>query len=209
MNFPEQLLPNIERKIIDCDTSEYVLVRFVELKDGLELINELENIELKYIADPTKHISDYSTNLLGVFEINHIAISLTDLGKQKYNLYCLPNETVTTPEYEAEFYLNNERKYFSLKIGEIDNFTFPYEIDKVTYTGKCIVEHTPMKWNFWHFSIRWQNQDNIYLDSLNDKEIKKGWGRQLSSVARALLSQFAKLSIPDNYQIIPTACYVA
>ena len=176
------------------------------MREGLEVTNDLGNIELKYIADPTKHISDYSTNLLGVFEVNHIEIYLTSIGKEKYSLYCSPNETVSTPEYEIDFLRNSEKRFFTIRISLLNNQPIPYELDEVSLTGKCIVRHTPMKWNFWHFSIHWLNHEGIYLHTLNDKEIKKGWGRQLSSVARAYISELAELSVPE-YPTIPAVCY--
>ena len=209
MFYPTQLLPGINYKLIDCDISELPLIRFIELKDGLDIVDVITgNIQLKYIADPTKHIADYSMNLLGIFEIEHLPITLTNEGKNLYNHYCLPPFENDTPIFPTHFELKVGKKYFTLKVYEINNLLIPYEMDGKILSGKCLVEHTPMKWNFWHFSIRWQNADAAYLHHENDKQIKKGWGRQLSSAARATIVQFATSSPDPEYNLIAKGCYI-
>ena len=67
MIYPTQLLPGINYKLINCDISGLTLVRFIELKDGLDIVDlNTGNIQLKYIVDPTKHIVEYSMNLLSI-----------------------------------------------------------------------------------------------------------------------------------------------
>lgn len=207
MDFPTELLPKENYKTIDCDISKCILVRIVKIIEEFPLINpDTGNIQLKYIADPTKQIADYSTNLLGVFEMQHLDIALTENGKLKYNHYCNPNEIVDTPIFQTDFDNNKVEKYFTLLISELNNYEIPYENGNEKYKGVCSIEHTPMKWNFWHFSIRWKNVDKEYLHLQNENKLKRGWARQLSSAAKSLIVQFARLNEP-NYFVIPKNCY--
>lgn len=67
MIYPTQLLPGINYKLIDCDISGLPLIRFIDLKDGLDIVDlNTGNIQLKYIVDPTKYIAEYSMNLLSI-----------------------------------------------------------------------------------------------------------------------------------------------
>ena len=206
MIFPAELLPNITYKIIDCDISHSYLVRFIEIKEGLPLINnETGYIDLKYIADPTKHIADYSTNLLGIFKLKHLNITLTKEGKDAYNGYCKPDEEVDIPKYLVDFQIRQKIEYFTLLILDIADFSFEYN-SELKLEAKCIVKHTPARWNFWHFSIHWVNADGVFLHTLEEKELRKGWGKQLSAAAKAMLVQFVSLSEP-NYKPISKTCY--
>ena len=168
---------------------------------------ETGRLQLKYIADSTKHISDYSTNLLGIFELQHLNICLTSSEKKIYNDYCLPEETVDTPIFNEHFEVKNIENYFTLNVSELDNYEFPYEHNNETHKVTCSTEHTPMKWNFWYFSIRWLNSSNEYLHSQTESQQRRGWARQVSSAAKAIIAQFAKTTEP-NYFVIPKKCYL-
>ncbi|MEP7268219.1 MAG: hypothetical protein ABI844_11385 [Saprospiraceae bacterium] len=203
-----RLLPDKNRKIINCKLNSWKLIRYVKLKEGIPLVNpETKNIQLQYIADPTKHISDYSTNILGLFKINDLKISLTNDGKSIYNHYCEPDEFVSRPKYLKHFESRKEIVYFTIQISKINNYKFDFHLGSEIITAFCHVVHTPMKWNFWHFSLRW-SKDNEYLHELPEKELGKGWGRQLSSAARASLVHFAETEIGDTKSLIPEKYYL-
>jgi len=210
MNYPAQLLPNRHYKIIECDINHLHLVRHIELKGEDEIIDpDTGNVKLKYVADPTRHIADYSTNLLGIFELKHIAIYLTADGKKLYNTYCLPDAEVKPLIYNTDFQITNNRKYFTIKIADISNIPVPFVINGIEKKAKCLIEHTPMKWNFWHFSIRWINDNSEYLHDQNENLFdrpKQGWVRLLSTAARAMLVHYADTNEID-YQVISKSCY--
>lgn len=210
MKYPIQLLPKKNYKKIDCDFNHLHLVRHIEPKNDDEIIDpETGNIKLTYIADVTRHISDYSTSLLGIFELKHIAIFLTAQGKKLYNADWSPNSEINSPIFNTHFQLNNSRKYFTIKISNINNKPVLFMIDGIEKKASCFVEHTPMKWNFWHYSIRWINDNSEYLHEQNEKlfdKPKQGWVRVLSSAARSMLVHYASTNEVDH-QIIQKSCY--
>ena len=207
MNYPIELLPNEKYKIIDCKIDNLYLARTFKIIGDFPVINpDSGNIQIKYVADPTKHIADFSTNLLGIFEPRHLSISLNDEGKIEFNHYCSPEEKVDVPIFNKHFIVEADINYFSILISDIQNQKIPYYLGDDLVLGTCRIEHTPMKWNFWHFSIRWVNNNGDYLHNQKDNKFKSGWTKQLSSAAKALIVQYAKVNEP-NYFVIPARCY--
>jgi len=210
MNYPNQLLPQPQYKKINCSIDHLHLIRHIDPISGDEIIDsETGNIKLRYIADPTKHIADYSTSLLGKFKIEHIKIALTPEGKKFYNFYCFPNRRVKKLIYKTDFFLMHNRQYLTIKISNISENLISFETSSGLDNGRCVIEHTPMRWNFWHFSVRWKHNDSEYLHEQEEKNFSKptqGWVRVLSTTARAMLVHHAEIN-NDNYEIISKNCY--
>ncbi|GAB3414536.1 hypothetical protein [Niabella aquatica] len=62
--------------------------------------------------------------------------------------------------------------------------------------------HTPTKWNFWHFSIRWHITDkNAFLNDIDDLKEQKKIIKRLKSEARALIAKFASIEKPTYNQL--------
>ena len=70
--------------------------------------------------------------------------------------YCNPDDRVEIPLFEIEFTNDANRLFWCAKINQLNNVAFPYTRGKEPFT--CGVEHTPMKWNYWHFSLRWNTR---------------------------------------------------
>ena len=207
MIFPSEILPNKEYKIIDCSVDCCHLARTYKSIADLPIINPLTgSIQLKYVAEPTKHIADYSTNLMGIFELQHLLISLTTDGKNKFSQECAPDENVETPVFNEDFIVADDINYFSILVSDLDNVKVDYSFGDDKLIGICRIEHTPMRWNFWHFSIRWVNHNGDYLHQVKDNKLDSGWARRLCSAAKAIVVQYAKLTDPP-YFIIPKTCY--
>lgn len=198
MNYPINILPNYAYRLIDCDISHLTLIRYFKVIDNDDYIEkDTGKIKQIYIANPTQQISDCSTNLLSVFQIEDIYISLTTIGNSVYNQYCNPDEEVETPLFEHHFILDKHRKYFYINISNINNQLIPYELENETFYCKCFIVHTPMKWNFWHFSIRWKTHDDKWLHDFDNNKFKKGWVKRLSNLAKSFIANFAKIEIPE------------
>ncbi|MGP8215406.1 MAG: hypothetical protein ACLQQ4_07575 [Bacteroidia bacterium] len=66
-----------------------------------------------------------------------------------------------------------------------------YSFDnKSGFKGTCIVIHTPTKSNFWHFSLRWQNNNGEDVSSVNTHK------RAVLSAAK----NFIKICGKPNFQ---------
>ncbi len=211
MNYPTEILPNKDRKLISCDVQSYFLLRSTPTSVVADLIDEATgDLKQTSICSPAEHITDLSTSLLGVFTVAHNKIELTKEGKLKHGVYCAPDCIAEVPVYELDFYLDANKGFWTILIEKIFNesvsYTFgdrPGEI----FTAICSIVHTPALWNYWHFSIKWYLNDNgCYLDEIQDDKLKKKISKRLSGAARAMIAKFAKI-IEPNYQELTTECY--
>lgn len=204
MNYPIDILPHSNYKLIECDLSNLTLVRsFKSINDESDIDPGTGNINLKLVAHPTENIKDYSTSLLGIFELTHLKITLTSHGKEIYNYYCQPNEMVDPPIFQKHYSIDDERKFFCIKISEIINLVIPYTFMEQEMIAKCFICHSPMRWNYWHFSIRWLLENGEWLH----ESPKKGWTKKVASTSRAILVHFIDLNTP-NYYVIDRDQYV-
>lgn len=208
MNYPIKILPNADYKIITCDLSEHYLIRHTDTNNIDEIVdNETGFIKQDQVCSPKAQAQDLSTSLLGVFEIPFIKIELTPTGKEKYIDYCAPNAIVDTPIYNEDFTLNEQRHYWVLPIKHINNQNVNYENANKPFTARCVVCHTPAKWNFWHFSIRWfVISENCMWHDLPENEKKKNWAGRLAFEARVAIAKNGKIMEP-NYFELPAECY--
>lgn len=195
--YPRKLLPQPKYKSIECNLGKYHLVRHFNTNGMNDAIEDATNkIKNKYICHPSGNIKDLSTNLVGRFKLKHLKIELTEKGKKSFNVYCEPDFDVDLPVYDEDFVLNKDRDKWFLPINYIENTEVDYNIAGVPYKAKCIIVHTPMKWNFWHYSIKWILDEGNYWDKLNHKN-KKNWEVRLSFTARTHIKQLASMDIPE------------
>jgi len=170
MTYPEHLLPQSNYKIIS-STDELclcTLVRHTSSKDLYLLGTEM--IDPDKLQIQSNHLKDLSTNILGIFELNDIYISVTN--SSFFELWSLGDIT-EAPLINKDFILNNERGYFLFSINDIKNLKLPLIQN---YTIVFDVIHTPTKCNFWHFSIR-AFSDNIEISELpvSNKQKRMIW----------------------------------
>ncbi len=201
MEYPTGILPNSDYKYIDCDLTLHYLLRHSDLSLEEFYDTATRRIKLNAICHPKENIADLSTSLLGVFKIEHSRIRLTDKGKQKYNSYCEPDESIQVPlheDYEVALYSN----IWYVKIQSLQKIKVLYNRDEDEMVAECEIIHTPMKWNFWHFSIRWKTE-NIEL-SLGKNPRK--WEQRLCNAARNALSEIITINEPTIFEL-PIHCY--
>ena len=65
------------------------------------------------------------------------------------------------------------------------------------HTAICHVLHTPIKSNFWHFSLRWHDEKG---DLITDKKAK-GDRKRVLTAAKSLIQEFAQLESPSQIEI--------
>lgn len=209
MEYPTEILPQTNRKLISCDIHKHFLIRSTPTL--ADLVDETTgDIKQTTICSPTEQITDLSTSLLGVFTLFHNKIELTKESKEKYGAYCLPDSEVEIPIYKTDFYLNENKGFWTILIENIFNkdvkYTFGDKPD-VIFTAICSVIHTPARWNFWHFSLKWYlSEHNCYLDQIQDEKLRKKISKRLSGESRAMIAKFAKIVEPDYHQLLED-CY--
>lgn len=202
MNYPIRILPNINYKSISCDLSRHYLVRFTPHKDILDQGTGL--IKQEFVCNQREHAADLSVSLLGVFEIEHIKIELTEIGKSKYGTYCTPDETVEVPIFEQDFKRNDDRHFWAVLVENIMESKIDYTGSEDPFTAECVIEHSPMKWNFWHFSIRWKIEDGYWHEFPDGK--KRKVAKRIGHDVRATIAKFAQISEP-YYEELDKAHY--
>ena len=211
MNYPTEILPNNNRKLISCDIQSHFLIRSTPTSVVADLIDEVTgDIRQTTICSPAENIIDLSTSLLGVFTRGHNKIELTKESRKNLGTYCAPDVEVEVPIYEIDFYIDENKGFWTILIEKVFKEAVTYTFgDKPgeIFTAICSIVHTPTFWNYWHFSIKWYlNGYNCYLDEIQDDKLKKKISRRLSGEARAMLAKFAKIIEPD-YQELLADCY--
>ncbi len=214
MDYPLHILPNIHCKLIETDLSDFHLLRRFDYKDStLEIVNALDQVEDKFLFEPTAGFGDLSCSLLGIFTPNDFLIHLSPIGNELYSVYCDGNYDVSAPVYPDHFSFledNGIRRHWNLAIKDIKNEKLQIE---EANTGKkrvitCLVLHTPAKWNFWHLSIRWQFDDGeCYFEKRANKTITEGNMKRVAAVARALLKKNATITMPEKFNIVDETSY--
>jgi hypothetical protein len=189
-------------------------MRRFDYKDNtFEIVNALDQVEDKFLFEPTSGFGDLSCSLLGIFTPNDFLVNLTPAGNELYGIYCDDNYNITAPVHPDHFsFLDNDgiRRQWNLLIANIKDEKLVFE---ETTTGKnreitCLVLHTPARWNFWHLSIRWLFDDGeCYFEKKENKTISNGNMKRVSAAARALLKKNAKIPLPEEYNVINEEAY--
>lgn len=205
MDYPKKILPNPNYKLIDCDLSAHFVIRYTNTNDIDEIWDStLNRVKEESICQQRDHIHDLSMSLLGVFTPDNIFIDFTEEGSPKYMAYCNPDAAVETPIYGADFITNPNRHYWWVSISKLHNVKFAYTRSDEPYEATCYVRHTPMLWNFWHFSLRWDT-DLGSLENL-DVKTKSKVAKRIGQAARVLIAHYASIQ-PPAFQLLDQNCY--
>lgn len=208
--YPVTILPNKKYKTITADVNDYFLIRHALLNDNDTLLDTTTgHIKENYISSPKEYMQDLSTSLLGHFDPTFIEIELIKKGKELYNHYCNPDDSVKTPIKGIHYISNTSRTFWTIKIGDVNNHPVQFQNVNGTFTANCQVLHTPMKWNYWHFSIRWfLPANNTYWNELPDDQKKKApFKKWLAHESRVLIKTHAKDILP-NMELLPSNHYM-
>ena len=178
-----------------CIRDSHYLIRHTDTNVIEDLWDDEFNcIKYSAIAKHSLHAIDLSASLLGVYSGKHTNIKLTELGDKKYNYYCSPNEEIITPILDEDFTLNNDRCYWTALIRKLEGQPVDYIKGEDPLKAICYIIQTPMKWNYWHFSIRWLTDEGFIHDK--PAVLKRNWVKRLGHNSLVLISQIASLSEP-------------
>ena len=192
MLYPTEILPSHDHKCLETDVERF-LIRYTSSNNPDYIWDDsTDTINIKCVCSPVENIYDLSTSLYGIFTEQHCYIGLSGEGNKIYNHYCECNyENSDIPIHIQHFDLVSNRGYFYVKIGDINMKRAEYtnEKEQKTFIAECCVVHSPMMWNYWHFSIRW----NITIP--NDLPFTDNMKKKLGSEARALIAHFSQKRI--------------
>lgn len=202
MQYPQHLLPQSHYRLIGWAAwlEDYYLVRHTPDTDMIDPDTEMLKVDYIVPENRTSQVRDFSTSLLGTFGREDCFWQI--VGDRKgYFLFELwtPGEQPDEPVWQQDFQRDESRGMFFLRIGDIVDQKVPYTIGgKENFTAVCKVKHTPNRANFWHFSVRWFNQDgDIYPDQ------RGSWiDRMLKTAIRTIIREHAKFEAPETQPVL-------
>lgn len=171
MKYPFEILPQPRYKKIINDLSGHFLVRYTDRP-----AKSVGIVAMDEVASPRKNIRDLSTSLIGVFKYHYHKIRLTEEGKEKYGDYCQPDAFSGVPQYLADFNLKEDGGAWVVAIDSIHGNKFFFERDGIEDFIMCYVVHTPAKWNYWHFSLKWYDSKQEEIIKFTDSHANKARG---------------------------------
>lgn len=201
MIYPERLLPQDNFRNIDTvDIKDLYLVRHTQCPDYFD---ELGLTQEALGIPGLTHLPDLSTNLLGIFIEEDAYINVIN---RALNVKWQRGDEIIIPQFERDFQHVNNRYLYYLNIGTILDIKIDFEKDSIKSFAVCKVNHSPVKANFWHFSINWLvslEGDNKYWHELSEREKNQGWSKKrLVHSTREMLRKRGVVEKP-NYSSIP------
>lgn len=177
VNYPKNILPHDKRLLLTIDDIlDGKLIRFTEENPYYD---DEFGIYNKAIANPSfTHMPDLSCSLLSNegFKKEYITLKIIN---PDFLEYCNPNTSVEIPIFEKDYEINQNRFPYYLIMSEIHNLQISYKKNEDLYEATCYVNHTPMKWNYWHFSVNWFiNSEDEYWHKLPEEIKKKTWSKE-------------------------------
>lgn len=156
MEYPVRLLPKSQYKIIEINDlpKETSLIRSAVVREHLD---DNGDIRVRAIAEKSLDCIDMSCNQYGMSEPPDLCIRIKD-SKERFEKWDGESDSTISDE-EWEFGDINPA-IFLKNVKSLNNKIYPGVTRTVgkdieTFSVKCIVSHDPMKYNFWHFEIRY------------------------------------------------------
>lgn len=196
MVYPEHLLPKSAYCCIPwrSELHGHYLLRSTSSSDIWD--TETGSVRGRYVLElnqSRENLKDYSTNLWGIFATTDAAIKLTKSERKAYLIESWSEGEIVDPPAPGEFDVLEDYGFFFYQIGVIHGFPHPLDLlAKPQYIeARCYVCHTPVRSNFWHFSVRWKIGQNDVAEVLSKNEMKG-----LMSFVRAFLIENAIIELP-------------
>ena len=200
--YPDRLLPRAGYAEIEPE----VLAE----ERGLCFVRHYEGDEPKFIAEgsttldpscikiPSGRLDDLSNNLLGVFKPSDVDYGIV---KGVENPDWHTGDGAVSPPAEGEYFKKQRFAYYI----PVDSVLKEFPDNLADNSGAkyhFVVLHTPVKYNFWHISIRVFTADGIHVQSLSRSAAK----RINSKVRDYLIANIISNTLPP-YNTLPSAFY--
>jgi hypothetical protein len=173
------------------------LIRHIE-SDKINYIDGTNILNPDCITIQSNHLHDLSCNLLGIFKEKDVCYVI---NKDIENPLWFEG-TVDAPSQE-EFTIDEKRGRYFINIDLLLTTTFP-----TNQGGTCsfVIIHTPVKYNFWHISIRVLDCDGIEVNNSEKSDSQK---RKIWKTAKDFLitDEIISQSV-SSHTIIPEKSYI-
>lgn len=189
MSYPIHLLPNKNFNRIGWhkELNNHYLIRYTHNQD---FIDEDGKLKPSSLVPQTDHLRDFSTSLLGKFNIKDIYLKIIGDNEEYFLAEWEEGTQVIIPAFNEDFSIDLTRGCFFFCIGDLHNVKLSKYEDGTEVIPFCSIIHTPINCNFWHFSIRWFHNG---VDLISWSPNKR---RRILSSARAFLIERAIIQEP-------------
>jgi hypothetical protein len=194
MEYPLHLLPKNNYKTIDFDSIDRKHRFLIRRTDGEPIANH-GFLKDEVIALFSDHLRDYSTNLLGEFQLEDLQWRL--LRGTDCLLPWSPGMSAVIPNSGQAVLHEESGSHFFLDISKIHQFEFRPDDEFDSEEVICKVLHTPIRSNFWHCSLRW------FCNDEDSEHWKKSRLNRLKSHIRSFIRNKAELEEPIYQAIDP------
>ena len=187
MQYPVEILPKNGLTIISDFDNRY-LIRHTPNKEIWDIDGQIKET---MICSPKTNMMDLSTSLVGVFGDPHYKLNIVN---PFFIEACPPDFNASVPVYKNDFLFTDERGYFIIDIFSLNGIKVSIEKDTDIINAVCMIQHSPVKWNYYHFSINWYFPDyKIFWHQMDESDTKKKWSKErLSSRTRSELKMKVK-----------------
>jgi len=206
MLYPDHLLPKVGYRLIEWrkELCEHYVLRSAPSADLID--PDTGMVRARFVNDNSREqLLDYSTNLLGIFRPNDAAVEWERNERKPYYTSTWTKAEIVEPPKSSDFYIREDLGYFFYAIDTLHQYPQPINIARIQphTQAKCYVCHTPVRANFWHFSVRWKiGSDDI------ETTLTKNERRALLGLVRTFLIEHAILELPpDKIKKIPETWY--
>jgi hypothetical protein len=155
--YPEYLIPYRNLRILlesELDPNHHIGIwvdKDVQLKD--------ENNRLNGGAINLHHIPHFSNNKIPHSAIRDLNIKFNDNVKNLYSTLWVEGTDGIMPN-QGEFFFEDDRNHYFIKISDINGYTDTYEKSDTTYTFTVNLVHKPTTANYWHFEFKISSDGN-------------------------------------------------
>ena len=188
MEFPERLLPQPHFTFIDFEAVPRLWLVLIRHTETAEIWDEYNRLKSDHVSFQTDHLHDYSTNLLGHFQINDIGWKWPK--DSPFTTLWQSGQLVNVPVWPGEVDWINSRGSFFLTVPACYQITFAVETPTGMAQATCYVLHTPICGNFWHCSLRWLFDE----DDVTKWAVKRR--KHILKAARTFIIQHAQAAQP-------------
>lgn len=200
--YPTHLLPRSEYRIMEQNVlhsqPDMFLVRHID-SNKVEYIDGTSTLHPDCITIQSNHLHDLSCNLLGIFMESDV---IYGINKNIENPLWIEGTDTDKPSPE-DFFIDEKRGRYFVNIDLLLKTSFP-----TNQSGICrfIIVHTPVKYNFWHVSIRVLDSDGVEITNSERSDSQK---RKIFSTAKQFLltDEIISQSV-SNHTVIPEISYI-
>ena len=135
------------------------------------------------VVEPRKNVDDLSTNHYGHSLEEDLCIKIIGEKRDWWLADWSEGQAVGIPQLNSDYETVDERYPIYWSAQKLNSKLVPINSEQgEDRSVRCRVQHTPKRWNFWHFSICWQNTQGVLLHRDHPE-----FSRPMQTAARKLL----------------------